>query len=120
MNSSIFNLSNAVYDKIRIIVQIWMPAISVFYTAIANIWGFGYVEQIVGTIAAITVLLGAILGLSRKNFNAGNAPDQAYDGELLVDSSNPVEGTFMQLDADPTTLTSKDKITLQVKPLSQD
>ena len=66
-------MSNKVYDILKWIAQILLPAIGTLYFALAQIWGFPYAEQIVGTITAIDCFLGALLGIStvmyKKNGN---------------------------------------------------
>lgn len=62
-------LKNSVYDVLKYIAQIVLPAIGTLYFALAGIWGFPYGEQIVGTITAIDAFLGAILGISTKMYN---------------------------------------------------
>ena len=57
-------MSNRVYDLLKWIAQILLPAIGTLYFALAQIWGFPYAEQIVGTITAIDCFLGALLGIS--------------------------------------------------------
>lgn len=57
-------MSSRVYDKLKWIAQILLPAIGTLYFALAQIWGFPYAEQIVGTITAIDCFLGALLGIS--------------------------------------------------------
>lgn len=61
-------ISNKVYDVLKWIAQIFLPAIGTLYFALAGIWGFPYGEQIVGTITAIDAFLGAILGISTKMY----------------------------------------------------
>lgn len=61
-------LSNKVYDILKFIAQIFLPALATLYFALAGIWGFPYAEQIVGTITAIDTFLGIILGLSTSNY----------------------------------------------------
>ena len=63
------NLSNIVYDKLKFIAQIVLPALGTLYFALAGIWGWPYGEAIVGTLAAIDTFLGAILGLSTMAYN---------------------------------------------------
>lgn len=65
-------MSNKVYDILKWIAQILLPAIGTLYFAIASIWGLPYAEQIVGTITAIDAFLGALLGISTKMYNANN------------------------------------------------
>lgn len=56
--------NNKVYDWLKWIASVALPAIAAFYFALSQIWGFPYAEQIVATIAAITALADAILGIS--------------------------------------------------------
>ena len=62
-------LDNKVYDILKKIAQIWLPALASLYFAIAQIWGLPYAEQIVGTITAIDAFLGALLGISTMQYN---------------------------------------------------
>lgn len=55
---------NKLYDILKYVCQIALPAIGTLYFALAQIWNFPYAEQIVGTIAAITTFLGVLLGIS--------------------------------------------------------
>lgn len=62
-------MSNKVYDVIKYIAQIVLPALATLYFALAGIWNFPYGEQIVGTITAIDTFLGVILGISSAKYN---------------------------------------------------
>ena len=64
-----FMLKNSIYDILKYIAQIVLPAIATLYFALAQIWGLPYGEQIVGTITAIDAFLGAILGISTAQYN---------------------------------------------------
>lgn len=57
-------MSNKVYDVLKYIAQIVLPAVATLYFALAQIWGLPYGEQIVGTITAVDAFLGAILRIS--------------------------------------------------------
>jgi hypothetical protein len=57
-------MSNKVYDVLKFIAQILLPAIGTLYFALARIWDLPYAEQIVGTITAVDAFLGALLGIS--------------------------------------------------------
>ena len=61
--------SNKTYDKLKWIAQILLPAIGTLYFALAQIWGFPYAEQIVGTVTAVDTFLGILLGISTYNYN---------------------------------------------------
>ena len=62
-------MSNSVYDKLKFIAQILLPAVGTLYFALASIWGLPYGEQIVGTITAVDAFLGALLGISTAKYN---------------------------------------------------
>lgn len=62
-------MNNKVYDLLKYIAQIVLPALATLYFALSKIWGLPYGEEIVGTISAIDVFLGALLGLSSMNYN---------------------------------------------------
>lgn len=62
-------MSNKMYDILKYIAQIVLPAIATLYFALAGIWGFPYGEEIVGTITAVDTFLGVLLKISTDNYN---------------------------------------------------
>lgn len=62
-------MSNKVYDVLKWVAQILLPALATLYFALAKVWGFPYTEQVVGTISAVDVFLGAILQISTAQYN---------------------------------------------------
>lgn len=60
--------SNKTYDVLKWIAQYFLPAVGTLYAALASLWGLSYGEQIVGTISAIDVFLGVLLGISNSNY----------------------------------------------------
>jgi len=62
-------MSNKLYDILKFIAQILLPAIGTLYFALAKIWGFPYPAEIVGTISAVDAFLGALLGISTMQYN---------------------------------------------------
>ena len=69
-------MSNKVYDILKYIAQIVLPALGTLYFALAKIWGFPYVAEIVGTISAVDAFLGALLKISTDQYNKENAEEQ--------------------------------------------
>lgn len=65
-------MSNKVYDILKFIAQILLPAIGALYFALARIWDLPLAEEIVGTITAVDAFLGALLGISTANYNKMN------------------------------------------------
>lgn len=72
-----FTLTNKAYDIIKWFVTIALPACGALYSALAALWGFPYVEQIVGTISAVTVFLGAVLKISSCNYQKTNETNES-------------------------------------------
>lgn len=62
-------LSNKIYDVLKYIAQIVLPALATLYLALAGIWNLPYGEAISGTVTAIDTFLGAILMLSSTKYN---------------------------------------------------
>lgn len=64
-----FKLNNAVYDVLKWLVLVVLPAISTFYTVIAPLYGWynpGIVAQV---ITAVCTLIGSIIGISTAEYN---------------------------------------------------
>lgn len=64
-------MSNRLYDCLKYIAQIALPAIGTLYFALFQIWGLPYGEEVVGTITAVDAFLGALLGISTMIYNKG-------------------------------------------------
>lgn len=70
-------LNNRLYDILKWIALIVLPAIATLYGALAPTWGWPYAEQIVYTITAVDTFLGTILGISNLQYKAGGGdPDE--------------------------------------------
>lgn len=69
-------MSNKVYDVLKYVAQIVLPAIATLYFALAQIWGLPYGEQIVGTITAVDAFLGAILRITTIKYKASLEEDE--------------------------------------------
>lgn len=61
-------MTNKVYDVLKYIAQIVLPAVGTLYFALSGIWGLPYGEQIVGTVTAVDAFLGALLKISSDNY----------------------------------------------------
>lgn len=61
--------SDKAYNIIKWIAQLVLPAAGTLYFALSQIWGFPYGEEIVGTITAVDVFLGALIGISTVQYN---------------------------------------------------
>lgn len=74
-------MSNKVYDILKWIAQIALPALATFSVAMCGIWNLPYTEQIVGSITAIDTFLGVILGISALQYNKHTASSDTTENE---------------------------------------
>lgn len=65
-------MNDKVYNILKWVAMIVLPAVGTLYSALAGIWGFPYGDQIVGTILAVDTFLGAILGISSATYEKKN------------------------------------------------
>lgn len=56
--------NDKVYDVLKWICLIFLPAVQVLYLALDNIFGFGNSVAVVGVIAAIETFIGSLIGIS--------------------------------------------------------
>lgn len=68
-------ISNELYDVLKWIAQYALPALGTLYFALSSIWGLPYGEQIIGTVTAVDIFLGVILGISTAAYNKTNGDD---------------------------------------------
>lgn len=102
--SSGVNLSDKSYDRLQKMVEKVLPALGVLYAALATYWGWGYQIEVGGSLAAVGVFFGIILGFSRKNYNADpSGPPGGYDGAVVQDVNEAGEAVLrLELTAEAT------------------
>lgn len=66
-------MSNKLYDVLKWIALIALPALGTLYFALAGIWNLPYGEQVVGTIVALETFIGTILGISSAQYKKTTA-----------------------------------------------
>jgi len=105
--------SSKMYNVLKIVALIWLPAIAALYTGIATLWSIGHVAEVVGTITTVDTFLGALLGVSTASYNA-KAPS---DGSLVIDKTNPLKDTYsLEISTPLEDLENRTAITLRVRP----
>ena len=62
-------INSKVYDVMKYITMVVLPAVTTLWLAVGSIWHLPYIEPIGATLSAITVFLGAILGISTSLYN---------------------------------------------------
>lgn len=66
-------MNDKVYNILKYIALIVLPAAGTLYSALAGVWGFPYGDQIVSTILAVDTFLGALLGISSASYKKKNS-----------------------------------------------
>lgn len=62
-------MSNKVYDVLKWITLIFLPALTTLVGVVLNSFNVGCTEIVLTIMTAITTFLGAILGISNINYN---------------------------------------------------
>lgn len=62
-------LPNKLYDILKWITLIVIPALATAYVGLSAIWGFPYADEIARTACVVCTLLGALLGISTAEYN---------------------------------------------------
>lgn len=61
-------LNNKVYNVLKWVALIFLPALATLIMTLGDIWGIPYKEQISLTITAVDTFLGAILAISTASY----------------------------------------------------
>lgn len=61
-------MSNKIYDILKFLAQIVLPALATFYVSIAAIWNLPLGDEVSRTIMAVDTLLGAVLMISTAQY----------------------------------------------------
>ena len=62
-------MSDQLYDKMKWLVMLFLPALATLITCVGSIWGIPSAAQIADTIVAINAALAAMLGISTINYH---------------------------------------------------
>lgn len=65
-------LPDKIYDVLKWLVCIVIPALTTAYVGLAAIWGWPCPDEIAKTSAVVCTLLGALLGISTAQYNKDN------------------------------------------------
>ena len=61
-------MSNKVYDVLKWIAMVLLPALATAYFGLAGIFGWPYGEEVLGAISVVDTFLGALLGISSAQY----------------------------------------------------
>jgi hypothetical protein len=105
-------LNSRVYDYLKYLAQILLPASGALYFGLSGVWGLPNSDEVVGTITVVDAFLGALLGLSSKSYNNSDAK---YNGSIDVENVDGSKVFSLNLDGDPDNLENLDEVTFKIK-----
>ena len=65
-------MSNKAYDILKWVALVALDAIGLFYSTLATIWTLPYGDQVLATCAALSLLIGTLIGVSSVQYNKTN------------------------------------------------
>ena len=85
-------ISNRLYDILKWVALVALPAIQAFWLTIGKVWGFPYLTEIGTTIAAIGLLIAALIGVTSNNYyNDVDEEDEDDDEDYDEDQTDLLE-----------------------------
>lgn len=105
-------LSGKVYDFLKFIAQIVLPAFGTLYFTLASVWGFPAPEQVMATTLALGTFLGVVLRISTNSYNKSEAQ---YDGALrVIDREDGTRLFSLDLNEDTSVIPEKKNVNFKV------
>lgn len=105
-------LSNSVYEKLKKSSLYILPAFAALYFGLAQIWGLPKAEEVVGSVVCLETFLGAVLGISNKQYQNSDAK---FDGQISIEPGEEEDTSNVRVQLDPTALADKDEVLVKVK-----
>ena len=68
-------LPNKVYDVLKWVALIALDALGICYKTLAAIWGWPFGDEVLATCTAVSLCIGALLGISTAQYNKQEPPD---------------------------------------------
>lgn len=110
-------LSDRNYSILKHTAAIGLPAAGALYFALAGIWHLPDAEEVIGTITAVNVFLGALMGVSQVSYNAAGA---GYLGDLeITHLGNDIHTTQIATNTDGSIAALNDGDSVKLKVVRQ-
>ncbi len=103
--------NNTVYDVLKYVALIVLPALATLYFALSQIWGLPYGSEIVGTITAFDTFLGFVLKISTTAYDKS---DSKFDGTIDVIEDDDKKLFSLNVDGDPYKLEDRSELRFKV------
>lgn len=104
-------LNNKTYNFLKWFITIFLPGVGAFYFTLAQVWNFPQPEGVNGTINAIIVFGGLLIGISTRQYNKTVG---APDGDLIVEEVDGEKYLGLGVNKSIEDMASKNQVTLNV------
>lgn len=74
-------MNSKVYDVLKWVAMIVLPALATLYLGLSNVWGLPYGEEISTTITLVNTFLGAVLMISNTQYKKRVDADEDVEEE---------------------------------------
>jgi len=108
-------LTDKAYNVLKHVAAVGLPAVSTLYFALAQIWHFPDTDEVMATISAVNVFLGAVVGVS--SFQYKNS-DSKYAGEVQITETPEKKIYAISVNGQPEDLDQMSEATFKIVPLS--
>ena len=65
-------IPNKVYDILKWVALVALDAVGVFYKTVAAIWSLPLGDEVLATCAALSLLVGTLIGISSSTYKKGS------------------------------------------------
>lgn len=87
-----FVLNDKVYQVLKWVAILALPALGTFYFTLASIWGLPYADEVSKTCNALGTLIGVLIGVSQLNLKSELDPETVYVGEDIKSEDTEANG----------------------------
>lgn len=103
---------NKLYDQLKFIAQVILPAAGTLYFTLSQIWGLPSAGEVVGTITAVDTFMGVALHISNVQYTNSDAQ---FDGHVDVVDTPEKKSYVLNLKGDAEDLDQQDELRLKIK-----
>jgi hypothetical protein len=108
-----FVFSEKLYNRVKWVTTILLPAVSTFYFTLSGVWDLPYTTQVIGTLAALATFLGVLIGISTKSYNNS---ENRFIGDMVFETTEDGKKTFtLAFNEDPIDLELFPEVTFKIK-----
>lgn len=65
-------MSNKLYDILKWVALVALDAVGYFYQELANVWSLPYGDEVFKTCVALSIFIGALIGVSSAKYKKDN------------------------------------------------